>query len=788
MASHGTHAEHEESRLAVQGMHCAGCAATIDRALRAVPGVQEVRVDLQGGAATVRGDAAPEALAAAVRRAGYDATPAGARRSVAEERSELEHRQHAAATGWRNRFIVAAAVWAPWEALHWLSRIERLSFLDLHHAAWGPWLIAAIVTGVVAFTGGAFYRSAWRAARRGTTNMDTLIALGATASYVLSVVDLLVGLEAVPSYFAETAGLLALISLGHWLEARTTAAAGSAVRGLLALQPDETVRLRAPSDAEGERIATKDVREGDLVRVLPGERLAVDGRIVAGRTTLDESVVTGEAMPAERAAGDAVVAGTLNLTGRLAVRATSNGWDTTVSRIAEMVREAQTSKANIQRLADYVSSIFVPAVLAVALLTVAGWGLYGLATGHGWELLPRAIINATTVLIISCPCALGLATPTAVMVASGAASRRGILIKSARAIERIADVDVVLFDKTGTLTIGRPRVVDASDEALRIGAGLAAGSSHPLSRAIVEAARLRGLALPEVSDVQEVAGAGLEGRLAATDGEDARRALLLSVKEARARGLAFTHGDDAAGAASVVALVRDGGGKNGNNGAQAGEVVGVIAFRDEPREEARALVEWLHRRGVRVGMLTGDRAAAAAHLAGQVGLDQDEVRAELSPTEKVAAVREAKRGGRIVAMVGDGVNDAAALAEAGAGGEGDANARGGVGVAIGTGTNIAVDAADVVIPGDRIDSIKDLLHIGGLALRTIKQNLFMSFVYNSIAIPAAAFGLLGVYGPVFAAGAMAVSDVCVVGNSLRLKWRLSRRQRPAGTRETETRA
>ncbi len=757
---------HDETRLAVQGMHCAGCAAKIDRALRSVPGVSEVRVDLQGGSAAIKGEAPPETLTEAVRRVGYDAEPITQRRTVAEERTELEHHQHASARSWRNRFIVAAAVWAPIEGLHWLSRIDGLGFLDLHHYAWGPWLIAALITAVVAYTGGAFYRSAWRAARRGTTNMDTLIALGATAAYILSLVDLLVGLETVPSYFAETAGLLALISLGHWLEARTTAAAGSAVRGLLSLQPDHTTRLGSETDTEGEPVATKDVREGDLILIRPGERLPIDGVIVDGRTTLDESVVTGEPMPAERTEGGEVVAGTLNLTGRIVVRATSNGWDTTVSRIAEMVREAQTSKANIQRLADYVSSIFVPSVLAIALLTAAGWTLYGLAAGHGWEYLPRAVIYATTVLIISCPCALGLATPTAVMVASGAASRRGILIKSARAIERLADVDVVLFDKTGTLTIGRPRVVEASDEALRLGAGLAAASTHPLSRAIVEAARQGGLTPAAVADVQELAGAGLEGRL---DGEGHATALLISLKEARARGVDVDHPPQATGAASVVVLADEPG--------SPGRAVGVIAFQDEPREDARALIDWLHAQGIRTGMLTGDRRAAADQLARRLGLDLDEVHAELSPSDKVAAVREAKRGGRIVAMVGDGVNDAAALAEAGAGDEAGRapDRRGGVGIAIGTGTNIAIDAADVVIPGERVESIRELLTIGRLALRTIKQNLFMSFIYNSLAIPAAAFGLLGLYGPVIAAGAMALSDVSVVGNSLRLKWRLSRK-------------
>jgi heavy metal translocating P-type ATPase len=552
------------------------------------------------------------------------------------------------------------------------------------------------------------------------------------------VVAELLGVEhVVPLYFGESAGLLALISVGHWLEAKTTAAAGSAVRELLALTPDHAVRLSGVDDQQGERVATSDLRVGDLLLIRAGERASVDGQIVRGRTSLDEAVVTGESMPMERGEGDEVVAGSVNLSAPIVMRATTAGEETTVARIADMVRRAQTSKARVQRLADRVTAVFIPAVLSIAAATFLGWTLLA----GGWV---DGLINATSVLIISCPCALGLATPTAVMVASGSASRRGILIKSARAIERLARVEVVLFDKTGTLTEGRPRVAEASDEALRLGAAMARASTHPLSGAIAREAEARGLDVPEASDVRERAGAGMEGLV------DGREAAVVSRAEAMRMGVSLADGAPE-GASSVVIL--DGG------------VIGEIAFEDEVREDAPRVIEALRDRGLRLLLITGDRPEAARALADRVGLREGEVRAELTPEDKLEIVRSLGDGR--VMMVGDGINDAAALAEA--------TAAGGVSVAVASGSNIAIESAEVVIPGERLRALVELLTIGSLGLRTIKQNLGQSFLYNSLAIPAAALGLLGPHGPLIAAGAMAVSDTMVIGNSLRLKWRLDRR-------------
>ena len=473
--------------------------------------------------------------------------------------------------------------------------------------------------------------------------------------------------------------------------------------------------------------------------VRPGDRIAVDGTIASGSSTIDESIITGESMPVDRAEGDEVVAGSVNITGRIVVEATTDGRSTTVSRIAEMVRSAQSSKMAIQRLADRVSGVFVPAVLGIALLTALGWGLLGGA----WV---EALINATTVLIISCPCALGLATPTAVMAGSGAASQRGMIVKDARALERLAHVRVFLFDKTGTLTLGRPQVTGASPEALRLAAALGRSSSHPVSQAIVEKAQADGLDIPAADAVHEEAGRGVSGRIGGV------QIAVLSRKAAEEDGLVAP--TDEVGTASVV--LRD------------GAIVGVIKLHDEPRDGAAALLQRLRDRGCEVGLLTGDRETVARRLGEAVGLKPEESHADLRPDDKLALVRE--RAGRgVVAMIGDGVNDAAALAEAGA--------SGGVGIAMGTGASIAVESADIVIPGERLEAIEQIVDISRQTRRTILQNLFMSFVYNTLAIPAAAGGLLGAHGPLVAAGAMAMSDIGVVGNSVRLKWKLSRDRR-----------
>jgi heavy metal translocating P-type ATPase len=589
--------------------------------------------------------------------------------------------------------------------------------------------------------GAAFFRSAWEALRVGTSNMDTLVSVGSISAYLFSLVELILrttGSQNVPLYFVEVAGLLAFIAFGHWLEARTTAAAGGALRELLALQPDEVVKPSAVDDVSGTMVRSSTIRPGDLIQVRPGDRVAVDGAIVDGRSAMDESAVTGEPIPVERGPGDPVVAGTVSTNGRIVVETDTDGDSTTISRIAEIVRSAQATKTRIQRLADRIAGVFVPIVLVVAVITWLLWWLLGGDSG-----LTSGIINGVTVLVIACPCALGLATPTAVMAGSGAASKRGILVRSAQGMERAATVRSVYLDKTGTLTLGRPQVESGEDPVLASAASLAAGSAHPLSEAVVRAAHERGLEIPRSSDVVEVPGRGVRGTIEGLSAE------LLSATVALAESRLEPEQVPPGRTCSVLVI--------------DGAVAGAITFADQVRPDARDLISTLSTLGITAGILTGDRRSVAEELAADIGVAPEMVHAELKPEDKVAVI---SRSEDPVAMVGDGINDAGALAEAGA--------RGGVGIAIGAGTNIAIESADIVIPADRLVSIIDALRIARATRRTIRQNLGLSFFYNTCAIPVAALGLLGSIGPLVAGIAMGMSSVSVVANSLRLSLRMRR--------------
>lgn len=746
--------------LSVEGMHCASCVGRVEGALRSVAGVADARVNLTSGSAVVSGNGiSVHALLQAVEDRGFTATPVAGRRSVREQRSELEEKQARNVRSWKRRALAGLALWLPIAVLHMPMDLRLIEYPHSVHGAI-MWMSAVLASIAQVYVGWAFYTSAWKSAAKLTTNMDTLIALGSTVAWVFSAIIFAADLMGVrtgqPVYWEAAAGLLALISLGHWLEARTMASASSALRELLALQPDQVTRVRTADDDQGVEIPSAEVIPGDLLVIRPGDRVGVDGRIVAGASALDESVVTGEPIPVEKGVGAEVTAGSLNTTGRIVVQATTSGRDTTIARIAEMVRSAQATKAEIARLADRVCAIFVPAVISIALLTFAGWLAYGLLVGDGnnWGTWAHALVTATTVLVISCPCALGLATPTAVMVGSGAASGRGILVKSAAALERAAHVNTVLLDKTGTLTVGQPVVTALrpieGDElvVLALAAGLAGASRHPLSRAIVVEAQSRRVDAVVVQEVQEKAGLGLTGR---AGGAPVALISLAAAVEEGVCGLETSAGME--GTVSVV--VRD------------GQCVGLIGFEDALRPEAAPMVARLQSEGIRVVLLTGDRSSAARKVARHVGIAEEDVRAEVTPAQKREVVRSLAAQGLRVAMVGDGINDAAALAEAGA--------VKGVGIAIGTGTNIAVESADVVIPAHRLVAIPETIELSRATLRTIKQNLFMSFMYNVAAIPAAALGFLGSYGPMIAAAAMALSDVSVVGNAVRLKRNLSRR-------------
>ncbi|MCI0629254.1 MAG: cation-translocating P-type ATPase [Phycisphaerales bacterium] len=781
---HGHHHDGEvergELQLKVEGMYCASCAAAVQRAIEGQEGVESASVNVIEGRAAVSGsDLDVRKIVDAVEHSGYHAELIEESLSPGELKSEIELRQAEHERLWRRRAIIGLSIWAPLETLHWIGRA-----LDwhAHHApgsvGWMDWVMFIGATVVMIAAGGGFYRSAWSAARRGTTNMDTLIAMGATTAYVYSLVIFAMKLfgssTEQPLYFSEAAALLGIISLGHWMEARATARAGSAVRELLELQPDvaelagtsqQVNKSTSQQSSESRIIPSAEVGVGDLILIRPGGRVPVDGVVVEGESEVDEAVVSGESMPVRKGIGDRAVAGSLNTTGRLVVRAEVDGRHTTIARIAEMVQRAQTSKANIQRLADRISSIFVPAVLMIALVTLLGWAIAGDLT--------RGVIATVTVLIISCPCALGLATPMAVMVGAGAASKRGILVKSAMALETAGRAGVVIFDKTGTLTAGRPVVgrievrnqrsevkgnglasAITEHEVLRLAAAVEAPSEHPIARAIVRAAIERNIPMPPVKDFRAIPGEGV-------------------------RGIVEGH---------QVVVVRDE--QTTCRVEVDGETIGTIGLMDDLRPDAKPAVDQIRAMGLKVMMLSGDRQEVAVDVGGILGLKPGEIVAEATPERKVEVVRRlaklgteasqdtvgsahlptpslqgrgssARQGGNVV-MVGDGINDAAALAEAD------------LGIAMASGTNIAIESADVVIPGDRVVAVPETIDIARQTLRTIKQNLFFAFFYNALAIPAAALGLLGLYGPLMAAGAMGLSDITVIGNAIRLKRRLSR--------------
>lgn len=703
----------ESVQFRVTGMTCTGCAASLQRVLENSQGITAANVSFAAGKATVEGaQLNPGHLMSLIQGRGFGAELIGSEES-ADPNSDIENQQLRNENIWRRRAIVGVGLWVPLEILHWIGTAMHW------HGAWMSWVMFAGALLIIIFAGSEFYRSAWNAAIRRTTNMDTLISIGATTAFTYSTIVLFFNLNH-PTYFAEAAGLLGIVSLGHWLEARASFRAGSAVRELLGLQP-ETAEV-VDEDGSTRTIPTSLVAAGVHLIVRPGGRIAVDGLVVEGGSAVDQSIVTGESAPVEKKPGDFVVAGSMNTTGRLILRTTVDGRHTTVTRIADLVEKAQTSRAPIQRLADRISAIFVPTVLGIAALTVTGWWFFGDLSG--------GIIAGVTVLIISCPCALGLATPMAVMVGTGAASRRGILIRNAETLERVGNVSHVVFDKTGTLTSGRPEVTSISPDAdhtenelLRLAAAVEAPSEHPIARAIVRAAESRSLPRVAVEDFLAIPGLGVKGRV------EGRTVTVERDEHATAR----------------VTL--------------DGIRIGAFFLTDRLRPDAIDAVAALNQAGLQVSMLSGDKSATAREMGRVLRLSESDIIAEATPEAKAQYIRSL---GRDVIMVGDGLNDAVALAASG------------LGVALASGTNVAIEAAAVVIPGDRVQAVTELIELSRATLRTIRQNLFFAFFYNTLAIPLAAFGILGNSGPLWAALAMGVSDITVVGNALRLKRSLDR--------------
>jgi Cu+-exporting ATPase len=737
-----------EALLSVSGMNCAGCVSHVEKAACAVPGVGSARVNLARGRATVTFDAmvtSPQSIAAAITAAGYPtALEAGGADAAAVERVRL-HRQAEHARRWLNRALVGIALWLPVEAVHWTLHIG-----GRHPGPWLDWLALATSTAAMVLVGSGFFRNAWAALRRRTTDMDVLIAMGTSVAWLYSFVAFagynLGAWATLPHlYFMEATGLLALISLGHWLESRARQSAGRAIHELLQLAPSTAWRLEAAG--EPVEVPVGLLQPGDLVLVRPGDRVPIDGVVIEGDSSVDESMITGEPLPVARHADDEVIGGTLNVDGRLVVRAARVGAQTALAQIVQLVETAQNSKAPVQRLADRIAAVFVPAVLGVALVTGLAW--FAVGTLGGWDdatLWSRLANAVCSVLIIACPCALGLAVPTALMVGTGMGARRGILVRDIEALQSAEKIELVVLDKTGTITSGMPivaRVIGfgatSAAEVIRLAAGAEQASGHPLARAVVEAARARGLVVPTARAFRDEPGFGVRAVVE-------ERTLVVG-SEAFVRRQAATGG----GAVSVPDELC--GGTTVWLGEAGGAILGVLGIEDEVRADAAAAIAKLHAAGLRTVLLTGDREAPARAVAGRVGID--DVRAGVAPAGKKAVVEELQQGGRVkVAMVGDGINDAPALAQAD------------LGIAIGSGSDVAKETGGIVLVGGALMLVPVAVGLSRATMRCIRQNLFFAFIYNVLAIPLAAFGFLN---PLIAAAAMALSDVTVVGNALRLR-------------------
>ncbi|MBB6558739.1 Cu+-exporting ATPase [Acidovorax soli] len=711
--------------LSVGGMTCASCVGRVEKALKAVPGVTDAEVSLATERARVRLQAgvASDGLVRAIQKAGYEAQVVT---------SDAPAPPKSGGEPWWP--VALAAVLCVPLVLPMLGMLFRQDW------ALSGWIQLALATPVQFWLGARFYRAGWRALRAGAGNMDLLVALGTSAGYGLSLYLLFKHAEhGTPHlYFEASAVIITLVLLGKWLEARAKRQTTAAIQALNALRP-EVARVRtAAGDVD---LPLSQVKVGDDVVVRPGERVPVDGAVIEGASQVDESLITGESLPVAKNVGDQVTGGAVNAEGLLLVRTSAVGAESTLSRIVRMVESAQAKKAPIQRMVDKVSAVFVPVVLGLAALTLVGWGL---ATGN-WE---QAILNAVAVLVIACPCALGLATPTAIMAGTGVAARHGILIKDAEALEIAHRIDTVAFDKTGTLTEGRPTMAaavpaeGAQEHLLPFAAALQNGSEHPLARAVMDAARSQLITVPRATDVTAVAGRGMsaivKGREIRLGSTRYMNELLVSTESLAATAAQM---QQEGRTVSWLADVTD-----------TPTLVGLLAFGDTVKASARQAIAQLHGLGIETVLVTGDNQGSAAAVAKALGIDQ--VRADVLPEGKAEIVAQLKSGGRQVAMVGDGINDAPALAAAN------------VGIAMSTGTDVAMHAAGITLMRGDPALIADAIDISRRTYAKIRQNLFWAFAYNVVGIPLAAFGLLN---PMVAGAAMALSSVSVVTNALTLR-------------------
>jgi len=711
-----TQAADASTELAISGMTCASCAAHVGGALRKVPGVSDAAVNLASERATVTHDPGidPKALIAAVESAGYGALP------VRDASGDEDARQREAEIRRKRRLLVLSIV------LFVPTLVLGMGPIDF---AGKDWVMFALTLPVWLVVGAEFHRGALSALRHGTSNMDTLVSLGSTAAFGYSIYATL---AMKPSYYETASAIVTLIFLGKYLETAARGRSNRAIRALLDLRP-AIARVRE-TDGSVREVSVEEVRVGSQIVIAAGERIPVDAIVEEGESAIDASMLTGEPIPVAVAPGSAVKQGTLNGDGTLLVRAQAVGAGTTLAKIVEMVRRAQGSMPDVQRLADRAAGIFVPTILAIAAVTFLAW----VFTHHAW---PVALSVAIAVLVIACPCALGLATPTAIMVGVGTGAKRGLLFRDAQAIERLGTVTTVLFDKTGTLTLGKPEVLAIYPAAgaqevsiLGAAAALEQASTHPLAAAIVRAARDRGIAVPQASNVVAQRGGGLSGSI---DGQTYRAG---NAEYLAANGIATY--ELAPSDATRVYLAHE------------KELLGAIDLGDAPRPEAAEAIARLERVGIAVQLVSGDASAPTRSLAERLHIET--WHSQVTPEEKADIVTRERERGEQVAFVGDGINDAPALASAD------------VGIAMGGGTEIALETAQVAILSNDPRAVATGIELSRATLRTIKQNLFWAFAYNVILVPVAAAGIVH---PIFAAGAMGVSSLFVVGNSLLLQRR-----------------
>ena len=747
-----------EVTLALEGMTCASCAARIERNLKKVPGVESAAVNL----ATERGvviyqpqqvDVAR--LIGAVEKAGY-----GARELVPEpvaevdaealqRRKELRHKEAILLLG----IVLTLPLMA---MMIFLMRPVTMGGLTtlMPLYAWEPYVLLAMSLTVWSVVGWTFHRSAVKALRHGTVNMDVLVSMGSTVAIAASIAATFVPALQGDMYYDIPAMIVTLIFLGKYLEARAKGRASAAIKKLLGLQPRTAHVLRGDQIID---LPIEQVAVGDALMVRPGERVPLDGRVLAGVSAVDESMLTGESLPVDKQAGDALLGATVNTTGALRMRVERVGSETMLAQIVRLVEQAQGSKAPIQRLADQISSIFVPAVLGIAALSFIGWYLATLLWGTPANALSISLLVGIAVLVVACPCAMGLATPVALMVGSGRGAELGILIKNGESLQRVSQVNTILLDKTGTITRGKPEVTDSIatdaqhsvDDVLRVAALAEQSSEHPLGQAIVQAARERELDLSApVTDTRAIPGKGLQARVAGLPVLIGTRTLLsengipTDALEAQMAEL------EAQG--KTVMLV-----------ASAGKAIGALAVADTIKPTSARAIAHLQQLGLEVWMLTGDNRRTAQAMARQVGIAPERVLAQVLPADKAQQVERLQKSGKIVAMVGDGINDAPALTQADAG------------IAMGTGADIAIEAADIALVKGNLESVATAMLLSKRMMRIIKQNLAWAFGYNMVLIPLAILSpllaILAIYAPVLAAGAMAFSSVTVVLNALRLR-------------------